>query len=110
MGETNQSVANERQPDQPVAGNESGQANVDIECAARRRFAKVGLVSPLIVTLASRPAWGMNSGHLSGNLSSAPNNQLLGDLNGLGLDNSGINSLYPSNPYGLYPNDGPNSF
>lgn len=80
--------------------------NARIQREARRRFAKMGLLAPFIVTLAGRPAFGMNSGHLSGNLSNAPNNNVLGDMNGFGVDNLGAN---PYDPYGIYPNDSLNS-
>jgi hypothetical protein len=68
--------------EEPHAGqqptNETPAAqNEHIERAARRRFTKAGLLTPLVVTLASRPAFAMSSGQLSGTLSNAPNNKPL---------------------------------
>lgn len=108
MAERIWSVSKKLQPPHQPTGGGRGYEDEGIKREARRRFAKAGLLAPIVVTLASRPAWGINSGHLSGNVSNAPNN-----MNGLGMDNLGADPYDPYanvyDPYGLNSNDTSNA-
>lgn len=57
---------------------------------SRRRFARAGLATPLVLTLASRPVWGQTvctaSAHASGNASQHEECVDLQQSNGLGVD------------------------